>query len=103
MTKCWRYAVRSSNICAKLLVSVPWYLQSARSEKKKILRKLLALIDLYEGLWWVGARFRRLRQSYITGPEQKKWPCRALPQFMAVSMVPNILHEAFVGGIISVV
>ena len=40
------------------------YLQSARSEEKKrekkvFQRKRLAIVDLFEGLWSVGARFRR--------------------------------------------
>ena len=39
-------------------------LQSARSEEKKrekkvFQRKRLAIVDLFEGLWSVGARFRR--------------------------------------------
>ena len=48
---------------------MPWplaYLQSARSEKKwekdekiKKIQIRLAIIDLFEGLWSVGAHFRR--------------------------------------------
>ena len=45
------------------------------------LPKRLTIIDLFEGLWWVGIRaFSPL--AAVLGPEQKNVLCHPLPLFM---------------------
>ena len=52
-------------------VGVLWGIPGIGSLKKKgekrclLLRKRLTIVDLFEGLWSVGTRFRRYRQSYF--------------------------------------
>ena len=59
-------AVRSQilNTCVKPFTDMPWSTCSRLVQKKKgkhfffFVRKCLAIIDLFEGLWSVGTRFR---------------------------------------------
>ena len=76
MIRYWPYAVRSSNICAKSFVGVPQSTCNRRVRKKIVkkmlfsLRKRLTIIDLFEGLWSVGTRFRHQRQSQVLNRKQ---------------------------------
>ena len=70
------------------------HLQSAGSEKNEkkrfFLRKRLAVIDLYEGLWSLGHVFATSASPILIGPEQKSWLRHPLPLFMAVSMMQTM-------------
>ena len=43
------------------------------------------IVDLFEGLWRLGTRFRHYIAP-VLGSEQKNWPCQPLPLLMAIGV-----------------
>ena len=63
-------------------------LGSSRKKEKKYSsqRKRVAIVDLFEGLWSVGTRFRHYHNASLS-PEQKHWLFHSLPLFTEVSIL----------------
>ena len=96
MTWYWPYAVGSSSICLKRFadLAMSWSTCNRLVQmKERKLRKLLAIIALFEGLCSVGTHFR---YTTTNSASPRLWAKRLsmLPSctFMAVSMMLNMWH-----------
>ena len=99
MTWYWTYAVRSSNMCAKLFTDMPWS-SCNRIVKKNKWKKVFLPTETPRWHWpfWrpvVGWNtFGTLAPA--REPPQKNWLCHRLALSMAVSMMSNTTCDVWV-------